>query len=212
MKMNFKIKTGNSELNINIMITFGKWGYSGVSQNYIEHCLLNAQSAIDSGDELIKDFAQKCLANGGNIILSPKDLFLNFKNLSLRSGYSEWQINNNCASNELSVYVVGVCKDGSYGVQIPTLDRFNLCSEGGTMSYDLTSQQIVSYLTDKNRRTLLNWTGIENKYLFDENGKVKKGRIKNVCIFEKGLFRPDEIKALTKAIHEIQFNVEYRLV
>jgi hypothetical protein len=192
------------------MIAFGKWGNCGVSQSYIEHCMLNAQSAIDSGDELIKDFAQICLANGGNIILSPKNLFVHFKELALKSGYSEWQTNNGFASDELSIYVVGVGKYGRYKITIPELDRFNLCSSGGTMSFDLTSEQIVAYLTDKNRRTLLNWTGIENKYLFDKNGKVKKGRIKNVCIFEKGEFRADEIKALTKAIHEIQFNVEYR--
>jgi len=54
----------------------------------------------------------------------------------------------------------------------------------------LTNEQITAYFLNEDRRKTINWTGIENQY------EIGKGRIKNVLLFNKGVFRADELKIL----------------
>lgn len=62
----------------------------------------------------------------------------------------------------------------------------------------MTNQQISAYFLNEDRRKTINWTGIENQY------EIGKGRIKNVLLFNKGVFRDDEIQKLSKAIQDLQ--------
>jgi len=64
----------------------------------------------------------------------------------------------------------------------------------------MTNNQIIAYFLNESRRKTINWTGIENQY------EIGKGRIKNVLLFKKGVFRADEIEKLSKAIQDLQFN------
>lgn len=64
----------------------------------------------------------------------------------------------------------------------------------------MTNEQIIAYFLNESRRKTINWTGIENQY------EIGKGRIKNVLLFNKGVFRVDELEKLSKAIQDLQFN------
>lgn len=66
----------------------------------------------------------------------------------------------------------------------------------------LNNQQISDYFLNEDRRRTINWTGIENQY------GIAKGRIKNVLLYKKGLFRDDELVSLTKAIQDLQLSEE----
>lgn len=58
----------------------------------------------------------------------------------------------------------------------------------------LNSPELVAYLLDERRRRILNWRGIENV------AGINKGRIKNVCLYQKGQFRDTEIEALNAVL------------
>jgi hypothetical protein len=58
----------------------------------------------------------------------------------------------------------------------------------------LNSLELVAYLLDERRRRVLNWRGIENL------AGLGKGRIKNVCLYQKGEFRDSEIEALNAVL------------
>lgn len=62
----------------------------------------------------------------------------------------------------------------------------------------MTNPEIIAYLLDADRRKLLNWRGIE------KSCGITYGRIKNVCLYKKGSFRPDEIDKLNVAIQKLQ--------
>ena len=62
----------------------------------------------------------------------------------------------------------------------------------------MTNEQITAYFLHESRRKIINWTGIENQY------EIGKGRIKNVLLFKKGVFRDSEIQKLSKAIQDLQ--------
>lgn len=57
-----------------------------------------------------------------------------------------------------------------------------------------SSQGLVAYLLDERRRRILSWRGIENL------AGIGKGRIKNVCLYQKGEFRENEIEALNAVL------------
>jgi hypothetical protein len=54
----------------------------------------------------------------------------------------------------------------------------------------LNSAELVTYLLDERRRRIFNWRAIENL------AGIGNGRIKNVCLYDKGQFREAEIEAL----------------
>lgn len=68
----------------------------------------------------------------------------------------------------------------------------------------LNNEQIAAYLLNEDRRRTINWTGIENQY------GIAKGRIKNVLLYNKGVFREDELQPLTKAIQDLQLSDELK--
>ena len=69
----------------------------------------------------------------------------------------------------------------------------------------LNDNQIIAYFLDENRRKSLNWTGIENQYFVQSDGKIGKGRIKNCLLYQKKYkFTDLEIVQLNKAISDLQ--------
>ena len=69
----------------------------------------------------------------------------------------------------------------------------------------LNDTQIIAYFLDENRRKSLNWTGIENQYFVQSDGKIGKGRIKHCLPYpEKYKFTELEIVQLNKAISDLQ--------